>query len=1420
MRTFNVRLFVYLLGCVVALTAAVLLVHWLQTGRIAHALLDQARRREEQGDRKKAAQFLGRYLEFVPDDVEQRANLGRVLSDVVLSPDKGPATTRECERALFVLEQVTARAPDRVDSQRRLARVALLLGRPELALEHLQKLPEDGDGVDLTGQALAAQQKYGEAAAAFFKAIHVAPGQRETYSRLAALLRRADRPSFPKEVKDLTADAVLNQLVQNNGQSFQAYLQRWRSQPEALLQDPKKFDEAAGDVETAVRLAPDEADVILAAADLARRRADRAKDDGRKGFLGEARRLLDRGKELHLKDPRMYLARADLHLAEKDPKGAVACLDQGLERMPAQVDLLWLLANLLIDYGKDKELPGVYARVGKVVERMKAAGSPASSVDYVLARGQLFEGNHEQAARLFEGARLVMERDQASPGLLNQVDLYLAECYERMQETEKQVTALERLKVREEQRGAGSPALVAALQGLVAVKWSLGSKGQDEAITLARKLTKLPGGTDASHVALINLLVARVQQKGRPNWKEVDDALTEAHAAFPQSIDLPLLNGRVLALQKKLDDADKQFAAVAQMAPDRPEPWVARSALADFKNEPDKAQQLLEECERQTGDSVVLRLGKARYWSHHPDDKGAPDLMALAANTEKLKQKEGEEARLLQGLSVVCLQAGKVPQARELWARLTQLPGYRDDMNAQLALLDLTLEAKDTDRVAAVLEEIKRIEGKQGACWSYAEGQRLLAKQDAAGARRELDKAVTQRPKWSAAHVALARVELLEGNPEAALAQFRAAFDLGERSPRMIQEFCGLLRERRLVEEVDRVLKTLPQQSLVGDLDPFKADMLVREGDLRGAIDVIRAQVASDPKDYRAFLNLGKLLAAAGKPRQAEAEQHLRKAVELAGDVPETWVTLVEFLVATDQKDKAAAEVDAARARVPEAARPLILALCCEAAGRTDDARKEYQQALRQKPDDAAALREAVRFHVTGGRPGDAEALLQPVLDGKVKLPAADAEWARRAMALVLASRNDYGKFLTALGLLGLAVDTSSGVKVVETKAPPKESVTEEQRARAEVLATQPRKAFRSRAIELLEGLASRQALTAEDRVLLAQLYEDDGNATRAGEQYGKLAQGPNPQAVALYVHVLLHQGDAGEAQRFVSKLADLEKSQKVEPGAFGSVELQAQVWELQTKGKDAVELLKKYAGREGARPADLLVLAACQTRQKLYDDALKACEAAAAKDASPEAVALVSVGVVRAARAEPRANKDLVKALADRVRPPLENAAREHPASVVFPLQLATLAEQRDQLAAAAAAYREVLKRDRDNLVALNNLAWILAQPQGDANEAMRLVKQAIDRYGEQAELLDTRATVYLALDQPAQAVADLERATAEGRVPARLFHLAQAHEKAGKRTEARQAWQAAKEAGLKAEHLPPPEQMAFRKLADDLER
>src|SRR5262249_33802743 len=143
MRRFNTRLFFCLLGALVLLSGAAAGVHYLQTGRIAHALLWQARHAEEQAHLDVAARYLGRYLEFRPDNVEEQANLGRVLADDVLAPARQSRSQRALQKALYVLEQAVNHLPERPDLRRLLVRVAMAMGRADLARDHLQQLTED-----------------------------------------------------------------------------------------------------------------------------------------------------------------------------------------------------------------------------------------------------------------------------------------------------------------------------------------------------------------------------------------------------------------------------------------------------------------------------------------------------------------------------------------------------------------------------------------------------------------------------------------------------------------------------------------------------------------------------------------------------------------------------------------------------------------------------------------------------------------------------------------------------------------------------------------------------------------------------------------------------------------------------------------------------------------------------------------------------------------------------------------------------------------------------------------------------------------------------------------------------------------------------------------------------------------------------
>ena len=83
MRKFNVKLFLILMVVVIVGVGGLFGASYLQKPRIARALLWHARRQEDQGEKRKMAKYLERYLEFVPTDQAEKAHLGKVwTSDV------------------------------------------------------------------------------------------------------------------------------------------------------------------------------------------------------------------------------------------------------------------------------------------------------------------------------------------------------------------------------------------------------------------------------------------------------------------------------------------------------------------------------------------------------------------------------------------------------------------------------------------------------------------------------------------------------------------------------------------------------------------------------------------------------------------------------------------------------------------------------------------------------------------------------------------------------------------------------------------------------------------------------------------------------------------------------------------------------------------------------------------------------------------------------------------------------------------------------------------------------------------------------------------------------------------------------------------------------------------------------------------
>src|SRR5262249_49706486 len=154
----------------------------------------------------------------------------------------------------------------------------------------------------------------------------------------------------------------------------------------------------------------------------------------------------------------------------------------------------------------------------------------------------------------------------------------------------------------------------------------------------------------------------------------------------------------------------------------------------------------------------------------------------------------------------------------------------------------------------------------------------------------------------------------------------------------------------------------------------------------------------------------------------------------------------------------------------------------------------------------------AANFYHRMGEPAKAEQLLRRLLDPKTRAPETTVTWARRVLAVVLASDGNYLHFREALALL-------------EENSKATKDAMEDRQAQGLVLATQPSR--RRDAIRVLEGLsADQRSPSADVQFALAQLYEAEGEWAKAWTHMLTLLQthDSNPVYLARFVRAWLRQ--------------------------------------------------------------------------------------------------------------------------------------------------------------------------------------------------------------------------------------------------------------------------------------------------------
>jgi tetratricopeptide (TPR) repeat protein len=411
---------------------------------------------------------------------------------------------------------------------------------------------------------------------------------------------------------------------------------------------------------------------------------------------------------------------------------------------------------------------------------------------------------------------------------------------------------------------------------------------------------------------------------------------------------------------------------------------------------------------------------------------------------------------------------------------------------------------------------------------------------------------------------------------------------------------------------------------------------------------------------------------------------------------------------------------------------------------------------------------------------------------------------------------NGVQRFREALLHVGLRMEPNGAVvrdaRLVAGKG------IEYERCAARVLSMQPQWRCREEAIKRFEALERSDNLNTDDRYILAHLYEAKNDWPRTREQLNRIALSEDRQIrhLTAFAQILLRNGDKEEA---LAMIKQVEAAHKARPSMASEValeELQARWLEANREGDKAVALLRARVERKDTDVKEVLLLVASLGRQQRFAEALDLLERI--WKCPPEMAGGTSVALLRSAQALGVRNLDTKTA---RVAQLLEEAIKKEPKNANLRIQLGDVYDTQGDYVKAEKCYEAALGMDRDSLLALNNLAWLLAQRStgtGKASRALELVNRAIAVYGPRGELLDTRAVVYLALKRPAEARADLDEALKDVQTPTRYFHLARAYYLAGDRKAAARELRRATELGLKPDHLHPAEQAQFPRLFEDL--
>ncbi len=811
-----------------------------------------------------------------------------------------------------------------------------------------------------------------------------------------------------------------------------------------------------------------------------------------------------------------------------------------------------------------------------------------------------------------------------------------------------------------------------------------------------------------------------------------------------------------------------------------------------------EARFLLGKALLDSGDTTAatIELEKALDLKY-PEQTVAPEIArALRATGEfqRLVDKFGQrdlddpkaQADLQASLAAAYGALGRLDDARKAVDKaLKAMPGHGPATHLQARLL---ADAGDLDGALAAISQIIEKNPQDFEAWLVKAELLVFGKHDTAGALAAYRRAIEIKPSYAPAHAGAMTMLLGSRDLEGAKAQLvhlqkalpnhpqtryfegniallskdldkaKAIADellaIGPNNARVLQFAGGVAHERRDFTQAElhlsRAIQFAPRLDAARRLLALTQLRLSQPAKALATLQPLLDQAAPTAQTYslvaQAHLQAGDI---------TEAETYFGKAAKLnPDDVRTRTAVAVTRLVQGDNAGMAELESIAAADSGTAADLPLISALV---------RKKDYAGALR-------AI-DALEKKLTGPQP------MVWNLRARVHLRKGDVKAARLALEKALEIKPSFypaAAALAGLDLMDRNVDAAKkrfdsvlaadpgNVQALLASASLKARTGA---PREEVLAT-----FQNAIKQGPEAVPPRLALVRYHLAL------NESTLAVAAAQQGVAAIPNQPDLLDALGRALISTRDLNQAESTYNKLAQLQRNSALPLLRLAEIHL------MSGNRDDAVQQLKRALVLD---PDNLLAqktLSDVHIAERRFDAAIQIAREIQKKHPKRE-IGYALEGAAQAAQKhwEPaiavyRAGLKAVPGsteLGARLHSLLEASGqrgeaerfmsqwlREHPADAAFQFYLGDVAMMRGQLPQAEARYREVIKLQPDNALALNNVAWLLAT--GKKPGAVEMAERADRLLVNRPTIMDTLALALASDGQVAKAVAVLRQALA----------------------------------------------------------